>query len=328
MSTRRIVALAGGVGGAKLARGLADVLEPEELTVIVNTGDDFTHLGMHISPDLDTVMYTLADRHNPVTGWGLAGETLNFMEALRAVGGETWFILGDKDLATHSERTRRLAAGQSLSDVTASLCKAFGVRHRLVPMSDQPVRTFIHTGSGILEFQDYFVRHQAGVPVQSVEFRGAQHARPSPRFQRILDHDGDAAADLIVVCPSNPFLSVRPMLAMPTVRDKLARRRAPAVAVSPIVGGAAIKGPAARIMQELGMDVSALGVARLYRGLADGFVIDRCDADQAGAVAALGMTPLVTDTVMREPADRSRLAAQILAFGAGLSVAGRLPAAA
>ena len=318
MNVQHVVALAGGVGGAKLARGLADLLEPEQLTVVVNTGDDFEHLGLQICPDLDTVMYTLADRHNPVNGWGLAGETFHVMAALAAIGGETWFTLGDKDIATHAERTHRLRLGQSLSDVTAALCRALGVRHRIVPMSDQPVRTVVHTENGALAFQDYFVRLKADVAVRSVAFEGAHTARPSPGFQQVIDEGVDASA--IVICPSNPWLSIDPILALPGTRDWLAARRAPVVAVSPIVGGKAIKGPAARIMQDLGIVPSALEVARRYRGLIDGFVIDRCDAALADAIAALGIVPLVTGSVMQSPDDRRRLAAEVLAFAGTLGV--------
>jgi len=299
MSGGKILALAGGVGGAKLARGLARKLVPEALTVVVNTGDDFSHFGLHVSPDLDTVMYTLAGRDNPETGWGLAGETWNFMEALEALGVETWFRLGDQDLATHVERTRLLAGGKTLSQVTEALSARIGVRHAIVPMSDDAVRTMLDTDRGRLEFQDYFVRRRAQPVVSGIDFAGIADASPSPAFVAALNDDGLAA---IIVCPSNPILSLQPILDLPGVRALLAGRRAPLVAVSPIIGGKTVKGPAAAVMRSLGHEPSAAGIAAFYRDLAlDGLVIDTVDA-----VAA--------DAIMRDAEDSARLAGEVLSF--------------
>ena len=306
-----ILALAGGVGGAKLADGLAHVVAPDELTIAVNTADDFTHLGLHVSPDLDTVMYTLAGLNNPETGWGLAGESWAFMAALERLGGETWFRLGDQDLATHVERTRRLNAGETLSAVMADLAARLGVRHPIVPMSDDPVRTMVLIDSGRLAFQDYFVRLQCAPRVSGFEFDGAEAARPSPALSSLLRPGAIAAC---VVCPSNPFVSVDPILAVPDIASWLARRAFPLVAVSPIVGGRALKGPAAKMMAELGAEVSALGIARHYRDLIDGLVIDTSDEALAPAIEAEGPRVAVTGTVMRTAADRARLAENVISI--------------
>lgn len=317
-----IVALAGGVGGAKLADGLARRLAPEDLVVAVNTGDDFEHLGLSVSPDLDTVMYTLAGIANPAQGWGVAGETWQFMDALGRLGGETWFKLGDRDLATHVERTRRLAAGETLSSVTGTLCRALGIAHRIVPMSDRPVRTIVHTDSGRLGFQDYFVRRRCEPAVRSLEFAGASSAVPSPAFAAALS---DPRLRAIVVCPSNPFLSIAPILAVPGVRAAVERASCPVVAVSPIIGDAAVKGPAAKILRELGREVSAAAVAREYAGWVDGLVIDERDRDRAGEVEAAGLRARVAGTLMTSAADRDRLADTVLAFAATLAPARARP---
>ncbi len=306
-----IVALAGGVGGAKLADGLARVVAPDGLTIAVNTGDDFTHLGLHVSPDLDTVMYTLAGRGNPETGWGLAGETWAFMAALERLGGETWFRLGDQDLATHVERTRRLGDGETLSAVTAQLCGRLGIGHRIVPMSDDPVRTMVLTGDGRLAFQDYFVRLRCEPRVTGFEFDGAEAARPSPALLAVM-RSGSISA--VIICPSNPYVSVGPILAVPEIARWLGERAFPIVAVSPIVGGRAIKGPAAKMMAELGVEVSALAVARHYGGLLDGMVIDVADEALAPAIEAEGPRVAVTGTVMNSAADRARLAEAVVQF--------------
>lgn len=305
-----ILALAGGVGGAKLADGLARTLGPGELAIAVNTGDDFEHLGLHVSPDLDTVMYTLAGIANPTTGWGQAGETWSFMEALEKLGGPTWFRLGDRDLATHIERTRRLAAGESLSSVTRALCAKLGLRAALLPMSDDAVRTRVKTDEGWLDFQEYFVREQCRPVLREVRYDGVQSARPSAVLAGALD-----SPDLegIVICPSNPYLSVSPILALPGVRDAVRASRT-VVAVSPIVGGEAIKGPAAKIMRELDAEVSALGIARWYAGLVNTLVIDRADEALAPAIEALGMRAAVSETVMRDATGRARLARECVAL--------------
>jgi LPPG:FO 2-phospho-L-lactate transferase len=307
-SAGTVVALAGGVGGAKLADGLARLLG-ERLTVVVNTGDDFVHLGLHVSPDLDTVMYTLAGIANPQTGWGVAGETWNFMGAIERLGGPTWFRLGDRDLATHVFRTERLAAGDTLSAIAADLCRALGVAAKLLPMSDDPVRTMIRGDDGELSFQDYFVRLACAVPVRGIRYEGARAARVNPA----LAASGDAPG-AIVICPSNPYLSVDPILAVPKMREWLRARSCPIVAVSPIVGGAAIKGPAAKIMAERGAAVSAAGIARHYRGLVDGLVIDKADAGLVDEIAAEGMAVRIAPTVMSNAEDRVALARICLAF--------------
>lgn len=290
-----ILALAGGVGGARLASGLAHVLPPEQLVIAVNVGDDFEHLGLHVSPDLDTVMYTLAGRHNPVEGWGRRDESWNFMEALAELGGETWFRLGDRDLAVHVERTRRLRSGEALSQVTSSLCARFGVRHAIHPATDDSLRTVVETTQGDLDFQHYFVRLRCEPPVSGFRFVGAAAARPSAPLASLLDSGRIVG---VVLCPSNPWLSIAPMLAVDRLRDFLAAGDAPVVAVSPIVGGSAVKGPAGKIMRELGLESSALAVARHYGSLVDGWLVDRVDAGIAPAIEATGAMVAVADTMM------------------------------
>ncbi len=304
---KHVVALAGGVGGAKLADGLA-TLFGERLIVIVNTGDDFTHLGLHISPDLDTVMYTLAGIANPQTGWGIAGETWNFLGQVERLGGPAWFRLGDRDLATHVLRTERLAAGETHTAVTAALCRALGVAATLLPMSDDPVRTIIRTDDGELPFQDYFVRLGCAVSVRGIRYDGAPVARLNPALP------ASRRPSAIIICPSNPYLSVDPILAVPGMRAWLRAQGCPIVAVSPIVGGVAIKGPAAKIMAELGAPASAVGIARHYAGLVDGLVVDIVDAALAPQIAAQGLAVKVAPTVMSNSADRVALARATLAF--------------
>lgn len=300
-----ILAFAGGVGGAKLALGLSRVLPPDRFAVGINTGDDFVHLGLHVSPDIDTVTYTLAGIANAQQGWGLAGETWAFMDALGRLGGQTWFALGDRDLATHVERTMRLADDESLSSVTADFATRLGIAPALIPMSDDPVRTFVLSGGRRIAFQDYFVRQRCGPPVQGLVYAGATEARPAPQLARLL-----ASGDLegIVICPSNPFLSIAPILAIPGLRDAFEHRRVPVVAVSPIIGAAAVKGPAAKILEELGQELSAVSVARFYQGLADILIIDSVDASLGHSIASLGVTPHAAPILMQDMADRERVA--------------------
>lgn len=314
-----ILALCGGVGGAKLAYGLARSLAPGDLTIVVNTGDDFEHLGLAISPDIDTVVYTLAELADRQRGWGLAGETWTFMNALRRLGGEDWFQLGDQDLATHVERTHRLAAGEPLSSVTAAFAKNLGVAHAVVPMSDQPVRTIVDTEDGPLAFQQYFVRRRCRPAVTGVRFDGAQLARISPAFAEAL-----ARPDLsgIVICPSNPYLSIDPILALAGLRAAVARSPAPCIAISPIVGGQAIKGPTAKMMAELGVPAHVGAIARHYCGLIDGLVVDDTDANWLGDIEALGIRSLATRTVMGDNDDRIALAGDVLAFAQRLAAPG------
>jgi len=305
-----IVALAGGVGGAKLALGLTFVSAVDELFVAVNIGDDFEHLGLHISPDVDSVIYALAGIENPVTGWGVADETWSFMEMMQRLGGETWFKLGDQDLATHVERTRQLAAGVPLSEVTDKLRRAFGIRHAVLPVTDDRLRTVILSGGDRISFQRYFVELQCGPQVDGLDYEGATEARPLPRLLEALN-----AADLdgVILCPSNPYLSIGPMLAMPALSAALRQTSRPILAVSPIIGGAAVKGPAAKIMRELGHQPSCLAVAEFYRGLVNFILIDRSDAAHAPAIRQLGIEPIVTDILMRDLDDRRRLAAECCA---------------
>jgi len=309
-----VVALAGGVGGAKLADGLAQVLG-ERLTVVVNTGDDFEHLGFHISPDLDTVIYTLAGIANPATGWGVADETWNFMDQIARFGGPTWFKLGDRDLATHALRSERLWAGDTLSAITDALCQALGISARIVPMSDDPVRTVVYSGSERLAFQDYFVRLQAQVPVTALSFDGAASASPSPEFARLM---GGGRADAIIICPSNPYLSVDPILSVPGVRAWIENAGVPVVSVSPIVGGAAIKGPAAKIMAELGLEVSSLTVAKHYAAFVTGLMIDVADAALVAPIEETGVRTRVRPTIMRDARDRRQVAEDCLSFADSL----------
>ncbi len=307
-------ALAGGVGGAKLSAGLQEVVAPGALTVVVNTADDFDLWGLRICPDLDTVMYTLAGISNPETGWGLAGESFDALGMLARYGEDTWFLLGDRDLATHVLRTARLSAGETLTTVTGALSGSLGVRSAVLPMSDEEVSTVLKTPAGLLEFQEYFVRRGQRDEVLGVELRGVGEARPTDAVLEVL-----AAADVVVFCPSNPIVSVGPILALPGMREALASSSAPKVAVSPIVGGRALKGPADRMMSSLGHEVSAAGVAAIYEGLVDGMVIDRVDVEERAGVEALGMQVLATDSVMRGAQDRARLAREVVEFGAGLA---------
>jgi LPPG:FO 2-phospho-L-lactate transferase len=306
-----VLALCGGVGGAKLVFGLTKILNERDLTVIVNCGDDFEHLGLYVAPDIDSVVYALSGLSDRVRGWGRRDETWNFMAALSALGGESWFQLGDADLAMHVERTRRLAAGQSLSEVTAALAEALGIRHTIAPMSDQPVRTMIDTDRGELGFQQYFVRARCEPVARAIRWQGAEVAVPSAALSAALKRSDLAG---VIICPSNPYLSIDPILAVPGVRDALAALEAPVVAVSPIVGGEALKGPAAKLMRELGATVGVAAVAAHYDGFLDGLVFDRADAAHAGDLATLGVAALVTDTVMRTDQDRTRLADETLSF--------------
>jgi LPPG:FO 2-phospho-L-lactate transferase len=313
-----IVALAGGVGGAKLAQGLYGALPPDTLTVIGNTADDFDHFGLRICPDLDTVLYTLADLANPATGWGIAGDSFRTLELLKRYGAADWFTLGDLDFATHIRRSELLRAGHPLTDVTATLARGLGVRAALLPMCDEPVATVVETPDGPLAFQDYFVRRRHQDPVRAVRFAGVERATAPAGVLAAL-----RAAELVVLCPSNPIVSLGPILAVPGLREALRAAPAPIVGVSPIVGGRALKGPADRMLAGLGHDVSPVGVAALYQDFLDGFVLDEADATAAPRVAALGPRTLVAHTIMGDAADRRRLAEEVLAFGRSLKAEGR-----
>jgi LPPG:FO 2-phospho-L-lactate transferase len=303
-----VVALSGGVGGAKLAHGLSLALGLEELTVIANTGDDFMHLGLHVSPDIDSIVYALAELSDPVRGWGRRDETWTFMQALRGLGGETWFALGDGDLAMHVERSRRLALGEPLSGVTMTLARALGIATQVLPMSDDPVRTRLRTDEGWLDFQDYFVRRRCEPKVHECVFEGAAAARPQPQAIAALERPDLRA---VIICPSNPYLSVDPILAVPGIRDALRRAAAPVLAVTPLVGGKALKGPAAKIMGELGIEVSPDAVARHYADLIDLFVYDESDPEPAPVG---GVELVAAPTVMHGTVERVNLARRLLAL--------------
>ena len=299
----KIVALAGGVGGAKLAHGLAQILKPEELTIIVNTGDDFEHYGLTICPDLDTVCYTLAGLANPETGWGRVNETWNAFENFSKLGGADWFRLGDQDLGTHLERTRRLKGGDSLSQITKDFCKAWGVEHTILPMSDQPVRTIVDTDEGELAFQEYFVHRRCEPRVKGFRFEGVDLAEAVSEAKEAIQ-----SADAVVICPSNPWVSIDPILKVIPIKDK------PVYAVSPIIGGETVKGPAAKMYRELGIEPSAFAVANHYRDLITGFVLDTIDAQLIESVRGLNMQVLVTNTLMKGHEYRRQLASDVLNF--------------
>jgi len=305
----KIVALAGGVGGAKLAHGLAQVLPPEDLTVIVNTGDDFEHYGLYICPDLDTVCYTLAGIANPETGWGRANETWNAIENSAKLGGLDWFKLGDKDLGTHLERTRRLEEGYSLSQITRDFCKAWGIQHTVLPMSDKPVRTFVETEEGELAFQEYFVHRRCEPRVKGFWFDGVEQAEPVRGAREAIQ-----ASDAVIICPSNPWVSIDPILRVLSPLLSGERSGVRSVAVSPIIGGQAVKGPAAKMYRELGIEPSALAVAKHYQGLVTDFVLDHIDEQLNESVKGLSMRTYVTNTLMKSHEDRKRLATDLLKF--------------
>ncbi len=303
VSLPHVVALAGGVGGAKLADGLARSLPPGTLTVIVNTGDDFIHYGLNISPDLDTVMYTLAGLADPVNGWGLADDTRQMVDMLKRYGDDPWFGLGDRDIATHLLRTQALREGKTLSEVTATLSAALGISSRLLPMTNDSVATLVETADlGVLAFQEYFVRHRWQPVVTKLHYSGAESAKPASGVLEALEQ-----ASAIVICPSNPLLSVEPILQIAGIRAALKGRKVPCVAVSPIIAAQAVKGPAAKLMNELELDASAAGIATYYDTLIDGLVVDTADAD-----APITHRKLVTNTWMKSIEDRTRLAGKIL----------------
>lgn len=306
-----VVALSGGVGGTKLVLGLTRVVDPAAVTVIANTGDDFDHFGLRVCPDIDTLVYTLAGLSNPETGWGRAEETGVFMSAMEDLGEESWFFLGDKDIAMHVARTRRLGARESLSAVTGDICRRLGVESRILPMSDDPVPTLVETDEGVLAFQHYFVRERCAPRVRGFRFDGAGEARPNPE---ILDALGRKDLRAVVVAPSNPFISIDPILAVPEIRATLCACDAPAVAVSPVVHGDSIKGPTAKMMRELDIEISPVSVAERYADFIDGIVIDTADAAVAAKIEGLGLAVHVTNTMMDSLDDRIMLARDVLEF--------------
>ena len=311
--TAPVVALCGGVGGAKLGLGLSHVLEPRHLTIVVNTGDDFEHLGLSISPDVDTVLYTLGGVADRERGWGRMDETWHFMEALRELGGEHWFQLGDRDLAMHVERTAFLRTGGTLSSFIVRMARALGIAARILPMTDDHVRTVVETDAGTLPFQRYFVERRCTPLVHALRFDGAEVATPAAGVISALS---DGAARAVVICPSNPYLSIDPILAVAGIRTALEHSRAPVIAVSPIIAGRAIKGPTVKIMTELGIEATTKSIAAHYHGLIDGLVIDEADAADA---ASVGVPVLVTRTLMHDVVDRDRLAADVVSFAAALA---------
>jgi LPPG:FO 2-phospho-L-lactate transferase len=314
MTADRFITLSGGVGGAKLVLGLAHALPADRLLVVTNTGDDFNHFGLRICPDTDTVIYTLSGLADRERGWGREGESWGFMQAMREIGGAVWFNLGDRDLALHVLRTDRLAGGASLSEVTAEIAASLGIKVPILPMCDQPVATMVETPEGRLAFQHYFVRERCTPTVTGFVFEGVAAARPNPALVSALAEN----PAVILIAPSNPFVSVDPILAVPGLRDLLRKGRMPIIAVSPIVGGDAIKGPAAKMMKELGIGASALEIARHYRGFIDGLVIDERDAGLAPDIAELGMAVEVAPTIMHDLDDRIELANRTIDFAARL----------
>ena len=309
MENSKVLALAGGVGGAKLALGLRDILDEESLAIVVNTGDDEEFFGLHVSPDLDTVMYTLGGSANPDTGWVISGETFRSLNRLRQYGVDTWFNLGDLDMATHIRRTQLLGQGNTLSEVTNSLCSSLGIAHSIFPMTDDTLKTIVITEFSEMSFQEYFVKNRCDPRVISLRFDSPSECSPSPGFVTALNE-----SDLLVFCPSNPFLSVDPILAVTGVRKKIENFRGARIAVSPIVGGEAIKGPAGKILRELGHEVSCVGVAKRYIDLCDAFIIDNVDADLASTIEKLGMRVVVTNTIMNNDQEKRTLAREILSL--------------
>ena len=307
----KVVTLAGGVGGAKMAHGIARAIDPGDQTVIVNVADDFELHGLQISPDLDTVLYTLAGLANPVTGWGIAGDTRHAQDAMTRYGEDPWFILGDQDLATHVLRTARRRFGSSLSQVTEDFARSLGVASQIVPVTDDPVATFVETPSGTFTFQDYFVRRRQQDDVLGVRIAGIDEAAPAPGVL-----DAIAAADLVLIAPSNPIVSVAPVLDTPGIRDALRRSDAMKVAISPIIGGKALKGPADKMLATLGLESSATGVARIYADLVDGFVFDTVDSGERDAIEALGLRAIALQSIMGDAADRTRFATEVIEFAA------------
>lgn len=304
----QILALSGGIGGARLALGLQHVLPPGELTVAVNTGDDFEHLGLSISPDIDTLLYTLSGLENPEMGWGRGGDTWNFMAEIERLGGEHWYRLGDKDLAVHIERTRRLNAGEKLSNITADFARHFGILGRVVPMTNDLVRTMVITDEGTLDFQQYFVARRCEPVLKGLAYAGAEDAQLVPILRETLQ---DPSLQAIVICPSNPWLSIAPILEIPAWRTALHEANAPVIAVSPLINGQAVKGPTTKIMSELRLEPSSASIAQFYEGIIDGFVLDKSEAHVASQIH---VATHVTATLMKTPADKQRLAREVLEF--------------
>lgn len=305
-----VLGISGGVGGAKLARGLAAILAPADLMIVANVGDDFEHLGLRICPDIDSLLYGLSGLNDAEKGWGRRGETWNFMTALGEVGGETWFNLGDRDLALHVQRTSRLRAGDTLSSVTGDFARAFGVQAKICPVSDDPIGTVVITENGEMPFQRYFVAEQCRPTIRGFRFEGANNAHLSRQVVEAFQSN----VDTIIICPSNPFVSIDPILAVPGFVDLIRSSPAPVIAVSPIVNGQALKGPAAKMMIERGLECSALGIARYYRDLIDGIIIDESDEHLANSIRSLGIEVYADKSIMKTEEDKSRLAQRTLSL--------------
>jgi len=314
----KVVALAGGVGGAKLADGLMQLLG-DQLSVVINTADDFQHMGLHISPDIDTVTYTLAGIANPATGWGIKDESWNFLDQVMKLGGPGWFALGDRDLAIHVLRSERVRAGERLTRITDDMARAFGISARLLPMCDEPVQTMVETAEGLLPFQDYFVGRHCDIAVSGFSFDGIEQARVTMEVRNALDSN---ALQAVIFCPSNPYVSIGPILELKGLKAQLRETNAPIIAVSPIIGGKAVKGPAARMMQELGVDASATSVAKIYHGLIDGLVIDEEDRHLVEDISTMGIAVHVAPTLMHNREDRKTLAETCLSFADDLAKRG------
>ena len=305
------LALSGGIGGAKLALGLEHIFNSPKLMIAGNTGDDFEHFGLNISPDLDTLLYTLSGKSDLERGWGLANETWSFMKAMKEIGGETWFQLGDRDLAIHVERTRRLNEGESLSSITSSFCRKFGVKSQIVPATDEPLKTLVKTLEGILSFQHYFVRDQCRSKILALQYEGSENAQPCSALEEALE---SSLLETVVVCPSNPFLSIDPILAIKGFREKLKKSKASVIAVSPIVGGNSVKGPTANNMRDLGFTVSACSIAKYYSDFIDGFILDKGDEKEITEIESLGIRVGLADTIMTDLQSKIKLAEDVLRF--------------
>ncbi|MGA0127503.1 MAG: 2-phospho-L-lactate transferase [bacterium] len=311
INSPKFIAVSGGVGGAKLALGLEKIIQSEDLMVIGNVGDDFRHFGLHISPDIDTLLYTLSGKSDIEKGWGLANETWEFMSAMKELGGDIWFQLGDRDLATHVERTRRLQHGESLSEITDYFRRTFGIGATIIPATDDQLRTIVETDIGVLNFQEYFVRERCNPRIQNLHFQGSESAYPQKELTKAL---GSTELQSIIFCPSNPLLSIDPILSIQGLKKAFADSGAKIVAVTPIVGGAAIKGPAAKNLRELGYPVSATTVAKHYQGLIHGFVLDKRDREETKQIEKLGISVLVAETIMNDLETKIQLAEKTLQF--------------
>ena len=309
------LALSGGIGGAKLSLGLEHVIQSPKLMIAGNTGDDFRHMGLYISPDLDTLMYTLSGRSDPERGWGLADETWSFMETIKEMGGETWFQLGDRDLATHVERTNRLNQDEKLSAITSLFCNKYGIKAQIIPATDDPLQTLVETEGGLVSFQYYFVKEQCKPKIISLQFNGSETAKPCSDLEQVL---GSSKLETVIICPSNPFLSIDPILSVKGIKDGLKQNRAKVIAVSPIVGGDAVKGPTAKNLRDLGYPVSALAVAKYYSSFINGFVLDKRDEHDASLIESLGIKVFLEDTIMTDLKSKIRLAKRVLDFSKSL----------